>query len=121
MEKDIRKAAENMTKLRFISTYEFKRKYYVNKLGGFACILAIKTRLNMLPVFANFKGDVSMDKTCAHCKIDDDSTEHLVECREIGETILKKEDIYDDGNPELWKLINERTQYNFNTRRKGNL
>ena len=121
MEKDIKKAAEHMTKLRFINTQEFKRKGYINKLGGSACILALKTRLNMLPVFANYKGDVSMDKTCAHCKMEDDCTEHLVECRGIGETILKKDDINNDENPELWKLINERTQYNLKTRVKGKL
>ena len=116
MEKDIKKAAENMTKLRFIRTNEFKRKTYVNKLGGFACMLALKTRLNMLPVFANYKGDVSMDRTCAHCKMADDNTEHLVECRQLGDTILKREDICNDENPELWKLLNERIQYNLNTR-----
>ena len=115
MEKDITKAAENMTKLRFIRSYEFKRREYVNKLGGYACILALKTRLNMQPVFANFKGDISLEKTCIHCRMEEDSTEHLVECRQIGETILKKEDICDDGNPELWKLLNERIQYNLKT------
>ena len=55
MEKDIRKAAENMTKLRFIKNYEFKRKEYIDKLGGYACMFALKTRLNMLPVFQTSK------------------------------------------------------------------
>ena len=81
-------------------------------------MLALKTGLNMLPVFANYKGDVTMDRTCVHCKMADDNTEHLVECRQLGETILKREDICDDGNPELWKLINERIQYNLNTRKE---
>ena len=77
--------------------------------------IIIKTRLNMLPVFANYKGDVSMEKTCAHCKMADDNTEHLVECRQLGDTILKREDICNDENPELWKLLNERIQYNLMT------
>ena len=114
MEKDIRKAAENMTKMRFISNYEFKRKDYVNKMGGYECMLTLKTRLNMLPVFANYKGDVTKEKICVHCKLEEDNTEHLLECRQLGETILKKEDIYDDGNPKLWRLLNERIQYNLN-------
>ena len=121
MEKDIRRAAENMTKLRFIKNYEFKRKEYIDKLGGYACMFALKTRLNMLPVFANFKGDVTMEKICVHCKMEEDNTEHLVECRQLGETILKKEDIADDGNPELWKLMTERIKYNLNTRGNKNL
>ena len=121
MEKDIRKAAENMTKMRFIRNYEFKRKDYVNKMGGYECMLTLKTRLNMLPVFANYKGDVTKEKICVHCKLEEDNTEHLLECRQLGETILKKEDIYDEGNPQLWRLLNERIQYNLNTRCNGKL
>ena len=78
-------------------------------------MFVLKTRLNMLPVFANFKGDVTMEKICVHFKMEEDNTEHLVECRQLGETILKKEDIADDGNPELWKLMNKRIKYNLNT------
>ena len=116
MENDIRKAATNMTKLRFTTNYEFKRKEYVNKMGGFECIHTLKTRLNMLPVFANFKGDMTKEKICLHCRKEEDNTEHLVECKQLGDTILKKEDIYNDDNPSLWRLINERTQYNLNSR-----
>ena len=83
-------------------------------------MFALKTRLNMLPVFANFKGDVTMEKICVHFKMEEDNTEHLVECRQLGETILKKEDIADDGNPELWKLMTERIKYNLNTRGNKN-
>ena len=60
-------------------------------------------------------------KDCVHCKMEEDNTEHLVECRQLGETILKKEDIADDGNPELWKLMTERIKYNLNTRGNKNL
>ena len=116
MKEDIKKAAENMKKLRFLRDYECRRKEYVNKLGGDACIQTIKTRLNMLPVFANFKGDITKDKICEHCKTEEDNTEHLVTCKQLGKTILKADDINNDTNPELWKLINERTMYNLNTR-----
>ena len=116
MEKDISKAAANMTKLRFITNYEFKRKEYVNRMKGSECIHTLKTRLNMLPVYANYKGDMTKEKTCLHCGKEEDNTEHLVECKQLGETILKKEDINNDDNPGLWRLINERTRYNLNTR-----
>ena len=52
--------------------------------------------------------------------MEEDNTEHPVECRQLGETILKKEDIADDGNPELWKLMTERIKYNLNTRGNKN-
>ena len=116
MERNIRKASENMTKLRFIKNYELNRKEYVNRLSGHACILALKTRLNMLPVYSNFKGDLNKDKICVHCKVEEDNTEHLLECIQLGETLLTRNDLNDDRNPELWKLINERVQYNLDTR-----
>ena len=116
MAKIVREAAEKMTKLRFITEYEVGRKEYITKMDGTECLHTMKTRLNMLPIYANFKGDVTMDSACAHCKTGEDKTEHLVECEAIGETILTKEDLKNSDNVELWRLINERTRFNLNHR-----
>ena len=118
MEKIIGEAAEKMTKLRFIKDYRCRRKEYMEKMGGFESIHTLKTRLNMLPVYANYKGDLSMESTCMICQNTEDNTEHLVECSGLGETILTREDLQDDGNEQLWKLINERTKYNLESRKK---
>ena len=112
MAKIVREAAEKMTKLRFITEYEVGQKEYITKMDGTECFHTMKTRLNMLPIYANFKGDVTMDSAWAHCKTGEDKTEHLIECKAIGETILTKEDLKNSDNVELWRLINKRTRFN---------
>ena len=114
----ISEAAKNMTKLRFTAETEFKRKEYVMKMDGIESLHTLKTRLNMLPVYSNYKGDITMDNMCWHCKKEEDNTEHLIECTALGETFLTKEDLKNSYNVELWKVMNERTKYNLENRKK---
>ena len=119
MEKITKVAAEKMTKLRFIKDFKCTRKKYMEEMGGFESIQTLKTRLNMLPVYANYKGDLSMESTCMLCQKAEDNTEHLLECSALGETVLSRKDLQDDGNAQLWRLINEKTKYNLENRPKS--
>ena len=47
----------------------------------------IKTRLNMIRIYGNYKGDLTLPRPCPLCKMEDDTTEHLVSCQELGITI----------------------------------
>ena len=114
----IDKATKTMTKLRFIESAEFGRKQYVVEMDGYQVIQTIKTRLNMLPIYANYKADIKMDKMCTHCNQAEDTTEHLVECNALGPTILTKDDLGETENAQLWKMINERIHFNMNNRMK---
>ena len=75
------KNAMRMTKSRFqgvSSTLE--RKKYILNLPGTESLKTMKTRLNMQPVYGNFKCDITKERLCQHCGEEDDTTEHLVSC-----------------------------------------
>ena len=88
MRKMIQKAAESMTKLRFLKGEIFERKKYLNEMGGYDSQQTIKTRLNMQPVYHNYKADIKLKKHCPYCLCEEDNTEHLLECKELGRTML---------------------------------
>ena len=67
MKKMVEKAAGNMTKLRFIKVDNFERQKYIYELKGHECIQAIKTRLNMLPIYGNYKSNLTLNKMCRYC------------------------------------------------------
>ena len=115
----IDEASKKMTKLRLTLGTEFKRKSYLMEMDGNESLHTLKTRLNMLPVHNNFKGDVTLDTQCSHCKSAEDTTEHLIECPALGATFLNKEDLKNTCNTELWRVINERTRYNLENRRSA--
>ena len=116
----VNEASKRMKKMRFTKPEtEFKRKDYLLKMSGSEALHTLKTRLNMLPVHCNFRGDTSLETKCWHCKMEDDSTEHLIECEALGPTFLKKEYLVNSSNVELWKLINERTKFNLDNRKKS--
>ena len=120
MNRSIQKAAENMTKLRFIKGESFERKEYINEMSGYESLQTIRTRLNMQPVYQNYKGDVSLGKLCPYCTRKEDSTEHLVECEELGRTMLKSQDLTNTKNTQLWRQLNERIGFNIDNRKKEN-
>ena len=116
MEAMFEETAKKMKKLRFITDFKCKRKEYFTQMEGFECLQTIKRRLNMLPVYANYRADVSMQSTCEHCGKVEDNTEHLVECEVLGETIITKENLKDTSNAHTWRLINERVRFNLDNR-----
>ena len=46
-----------MKKMRFIQRNTFGRQAYITELDGEECLFTLKTRLNMLPIYGNYKGD----------------------------------------------------------------
>ena len=119
----VEKAAGKMKKLRFVEAEKFKRKRYVEEMDGYETIQTVKTRLNMLTVYGNYKADVTLQQKCPYCNIEEDTTEHTIECRELGQSIVGREDLKNTDNIQLWKLINERTKFNMDNRssRKGKI
>ena len=113
----IQKAAGSMTKLRFMKGEIFERKKYLNEMGGYDCQQTIKTRLNMQPVYHNYKGDIKLKKHCPYCLCEEDNTEHLLECKELGRTMLTREDIRNTENTQLWRQLNERICFNIENRK----
>lgn len=118
MTEHINKAADQMKKLRFIQPGQFERQEYVKKLSGFACLETMKTRLNMLPVYGNFKADLTLERLCPYCKAEDDTTEHIIECTELGRTSLTVDDLQNTNNQQTWTMINERVKFNLEHRAK---
>ena len=105
-----------MKKLRFLDPLvTFGRKSYVTQLQGRSCIQALRVRLNMIAVYGNYHGDISMRRTCPHCEETDDTTEHLVECP-IFHSTLKPTLLNQMSNTETWKQILEIINFNMDHR-----
>ena len=105
------------TKMRFINyspNYGIK-KYIIHNTGTDA-LHTIKTRMNMQEIYGNFKGNLKLPRLCPHCVLEDDTTEHLLECTYFGPTSLSRDDLRNDENVELWRQINERTRINLRWR-----
>ena len=114
MEEVISKAGE-MKKMRFIQRNTFGRQAYITELDGEECLFTLKTRLNMLPIYGNYKGDITMQRRRPYCKKVDDTTEHLVECPQLGRTMLTQEDLK-RTNSQIWRILNERIRFNLKHR-----
>ena len=105
-------------KMRFVQTDEFCKKIYIQKMKGSDATKTLKIRLNMIPIYGNFKGDVTVKRTCWHCREDDDTTEHLISCKVFGNKIIHPSDLQNDSNVEMWKIINELVDCNLRNRPK---
>ncbi len=109
--------ALKMTKLRFINEpTTFERKEYLLKMDGSSAIQVLKTRLNMLPVYGNFKGDLSIPRLCQWCDEEDDTTEHFLTCKVVGVCNLNPEHLRNADNVELWRQINLVVKSNMDKR-----
>ena len=89
-EMDIR--IKQKTKLRFIKNFE--RKTYLEAFDFSDSIEMIKIRLNMIETKSNYKGMFKQNIKCDVCKVENDTTEHLLECKETLQQIkVSVEDI----------------------------
>ena len=71
----------HMTKLRFTSVpNKLEPKKYISSLSGTQALKTLKTRLNMQPIYGNYKGDITKQRLCQYCNEEDDTTEHLLSC-----------------------------------------
>ena len=104
LERKLEIESREKTKLRFCGG--FSRKKYIMK-GNMSknMIKAImKTRLNMLELTCNYKGN-NKSEICALCKDGRDTTEHIFECREIKKSL--------DNIPDIEVLKNDSEQAYF--------
>ena len=117
MNTHIKKAAREMKKMRFIQSGNFQRQEYVKKMSGFACLETMKTRLNMVKVYGNYKSDLSLERLCPYCKEEDDTTEHMIQCEALGKTTITADDLKNTHNKQTWIMINERLKFNLQHRK----
>ena len=109
-------AHPQMSKMRFLRQSDtFYRKKYIVHLKGKETIQALRTRLNMIPIYGNYRGDLNLKRLCPHCEESDDTTEHILNCKMFHST-LSSDDIYNDSNVETWKQILEVTNFNLEHR-----
>ncbi len=110
-------AIPKMTKLRFIvKPHEFKRKKYIVNLKGNEAIQALRCRLNMIQIYGNYHGDITLQRLCPHCEEEDDTTEHLLNCK-VFHTSIHHEHLKNEHNSEMWRQILEMV--NFNLKHRG--
>ena len=109
-----------MSKLRFVKPPEsFCAKKFLVEMDGFDAIQVIKTRLNMIPIYGNYKGDLTLPRLCTWCEIEDDTTEHILTCSKMAVCNITPEHLQNDDNPDLWKVINTIVEANLGARRKS--
>lgn len=119
MIEEMEKASKTKTKMRFIKIGDkFIRKEYTKEAGQLVRQTLI-TKLNMQPVYGNFKGDWSKRIMCPLCVLVDDSTEHLIQCVEGTRTISDPARfLQEDENIQQWWLVNDIIEKNFIKRKK---
>lgn len=68
----------------------------------------------MVAIYDNFHGDLTLKRTCPYCEVEDDTTEHLLDCKTFDSTISSK-DLQNDNNIETWRqlleVVNVNTQH----------
>ena len=71
-------AVNNVTKLRFLTVEEEfrKKKYIIDEAGGNLSTQILKVKLNMEPIYGNFKGNIKIKMCCPHlhCRMEFDTT-----------------------------------------------
>jgi hypothetical protein len=106
-----------MKKLRFIKDpVTFERKKYLVVMDAKSAINVLKLRLNMMEIYGNYKGNLTMERLCPLCKAEEDTTEHLLTCKEIGQDKINSTHITNEDNTELWRQINELVAFNMEKR-----
>ena len=105
-----------MSKMRFIQTPTlYERKGYITHLKGNEVLTILKTKLNMQPIYGNYKGDLTKERLCPYCQEEDDITEHLITCK-VFETSITKELLVGSENVELWRQVAELVKFNIENR-----
>ena len=87
------------------------------ELDGEDSKFILKTRLNMIEIYGNYKGNKNLNQKCLHCNSNDDDTEHLACCRMLGLN-NKRDDLYDVENIVKWKILIRDMQLNLKCRKE---
>ena len=107
----------HLTKMRFVKKQEeFCRKDYIKKMDAKDAIQTLRTRLNMIRIYGNYKGDISLTRPCPLCRMADDTTEHLITCGEVDNDNISTDDLVEE-NTEIWHQINIIIANNMEKRR----
>ena len=106
-----------MKKLRFIKDPEtFGRKKYVELMDSRTVIEILKIRLNMTEIYGNYKGNLTLERLCPLCQSEEDTTEHLLTCKEVYQNEMNATHLLNDNDPELWRQIIELVSFNMEKR-----
>ena len=104
-------------KMRFVRKQTtFNKREYVEEMDANSAIQVMKTRLNMLPLYGNYKHDLTIPRPCPLCKLEDDTTEHMILCREVENDNITPADLLSQEDIELWNQINEVIKHNIEKR-----
>ena len=110
------------TKLRWLN--EFTQQEYIEQLDFCDSIDMIKIRLNMIETKCNYKGLFKQNVMCDICKITEDTTEHLLQCKETkNEVTTTIEDIKQANNEvvkQIREVLNRREELGFKINIEGN-
>ena len=102
-------ASRNKTKLRFINKATFKRREYIDQATSTMAYQIIKTRLNMQDLSDNFRSK-DTDRKCILCLSEEETTEHVLSCKEIPGESISQEWLQDTTNIPIWREIVKRFQ-----------
>ena len=98
------KLKERGTKSRFVRNV--MRKEYITNLDSNTARNIMKIRLNMIEVKCNFKGKWKANLACPFCKIEQDTTEHVLRCNKLKEIVHDHEMTEEDiKTEEVEKLV----------------
>ena len=112
----IKATIPKMTKLRFLNIPDtFERKPYILHLSGKETIQTLRVRLNMITIYDNYHGDVTLKRMCIHCEGADDTTEHLIECP-VFESALSSTFLCNENNVNTWRQLLEIIEINMDHR-----
>ena len=87
LQTELSELKKEKTKLRFIE--KFEQKKYLEELTFEDTIEMMKLRLNMIEVKCNYKGMYKNNLRCDVCKSSDDTTEHILQCKQTGVSITE--------------------------------
>ena len=98
--------SQKKTKLRFIKKDSFERSTYIDKAHSTLAYQILKTRLNMQEFNCNF-GSKEM---CSLCLQEEESTEHVLVCKEVNADEISPKWLTNTDNVEMWVKICQRIQ-----------
>ena len=87
--KRMKEDMQEKTKCRLLRNDRWERKQYTKKCDSDTIKDAIKIRLHMWNTKCNYKTNES-DTTCPLCKTEEDTTEHIMVCKEGNNNEKKK-------------------------------
>ena len=118
MTEELKVAAKKMTKMRFVVVGDkLKQKQYISSAGHLTSKILL-TKLNMQPIYGNFKNDITKRIKCELCDDEEDTTEHLLQCRRGSiRPCLEVELLKEDENIDRWRIMIEMVEANFQKRK----